>query len=123
MGRYYSGDINGKFGFACQSSDDGEYFGAFESTTSHIPYTIPYEEIPEALEKLKALIEEYNRDTKGTGKADISMTQEEFWDTVDNKQYQDSVWGLLCGRISMGLAIARFNEQYPDSDINFEAEL
>lgn len=27
MGRYYSGDIAGKFWFACQSSDDAENFG------------------------------------------------------------------------------------------------
>jgi hypothetical protein len=27
MGRYYSGDISGKFWFACQTSDDAENFG------------------------------------------------------------------------------------------------
>lgn len=27
MGRYYSGDIEGKFWFAVQSSDDADYFG------------------------------------------------------------------------------------------------
>ena len=27
MGRYYSGDIEGKFWFAIQSSDDADYFG------------------------------------------------------------------------------------------------
>jgi len=27
MGRYYSGDIEGKFWFACQSSDDADNFG------------------------------------------------------------------------------------------------
>ena len=27
MGRYYSGDINGKFWFGVQSSDDAEFFG------------------------------------------------------------------------------------------------
>jgi hypothetical protein len=30
MGRYYQGDIEGKFWFGCQSSDDGEFFGAKE---------------------------------------------------------------------------------------------
>lgn len=28
MGRYYTGDIEGKFWFGVQSSDDGEFFGA-----------------------------------------------------------------------------------------------
>ena len=30
MGRYYSGDIEGKFWFGVQSSTDGEFFGAEE---------------------------------------------------------------------------------------------
>lgn len=30
MGRYYSGDIEGKFWFGVQSSHDGEFFGAIE---------------------------------------------------------------------------------------------
>jgi len=31
MGRYYRGDIEGKFWVAVQSSDDGEYFGMRDS--------------------------------------------------------------------------------------------
>ena len=31
MGRYYHGDIEGKFWVGVQSSDDGEFFGAQES--------------------------------------------------------------------------------------------
>ena len=38
MGRYYHGDIEGKFWFAVQSSDDGEHFGAVEVEPSHIQY-------------------------------------------------------------------------------------
>lgn len=30
MGRYYSGDINGKFWFGIQDSDDASYFGGVE---------------------------------------------------------------------------------------------
>ena len=37
MGRYYSGDIEGKFWFGVQSSNDGEFFGA-EENTSRISY-------------------------------------------------------------------------------------
>ena len=39
MGRYYSGDIEGKFWFGIQSSDDGEFFG-MEPNTSFIDYYI-----------------------------------------------------------------------------------
>jgi len=38
MGRYYNGDIEGKFWFAVQSSDDGEFFGCEEQEQSHIQY-------------------------------------------------------------------------------------
>jgi hypothetical protein len=34
MGRYYHGDIEGKFWFGVQSSDDGEYFGMREAEYS-----------------------------------------------------------------------------------------
>jgi len=38
MGRYYHGDIEGKFWFAVQSSCDGEFFGMEEQDPSFIPY-------------------------------------------------------------------------------------
>tara|TARA_R100000951_G_scaffold913_2_gene2726 strand:+ start:535 stop:906 length:372 start_codon:yes stop_codon:yes gene_type:complete len=39
MGRYYSGDIEGKFWFGIQASDDGEFFG-MEPSHSFIDYYI-----------------------------------------------------------------------------------
>lgn len=38
MGRYYHGDIEGKFWFGVQPSDDGDYFGMREQEPSYIPY-------------------------------------------------------------------------------------
>jgi len=35
MGRYYSGDIEGKFWFAVQSSDDASFFGGSEDEVYH----------------------------------------------------------------------------------------
>jgi len=40
MGRYYNGDIEGKFWFAVQSSDDGEFFGAQGSEPNYIDYYV-----------------------------------------------------------------------------------
>ena len=37
MGRYYHGDIEGKFWFAVQSSQDADFFGS-EGTSSHLHY-------------------------------------------------------------------------------------
>jgi len=38
MGRYYSGDIEGKFWFGVQSSDDASFFGGEESEPNHLTY-------------------------------------------------------------------------------------
>ena len=38
MGRYYSGDIEGKFWFGVQSSDDASFFGGEELEPSEIEY-------------------------------------------------------------------------------------
>lgn len=38
MGRYYSGDIEGKFWFAVQSSDAASRFGGVESEPAYIDY-------------------------------------------------------------------------------------
>jgi hypothetical protein len=122
MGRYYNGDINGKFGFGSQPSSDGEYFGAEGLEANVIDYCIDNKDIPEALEKLQKLILRYRKETGNTTLTKYSTT-DEFWDTVDQDWYQDSKNGLLCGRIHMGLEIAKFHRENPDSPIYFEAEL
>ena len=38
MGRYYSGDIEGKFWFAVQNSGDASFFGGQESEPSYLQY-------------------------------------------------------------------------------------
>jgi len=38
MGRYYSGDIEGRFWFAIQSSDDASFFGVEGSEPNYITY-------------------------------------------------------------------------------------
>lgn len=40
MGRYYSGDIEGKFWFGVQSSTDAEHFGAVEHEPNYIEYYV-----------------------------------------------------------------------------------
>ena len=39
MGRYYSGDIDGKFWFATQSSNDADFFGV----TGYQPEKLEYD--------------------------------------------------------------------------------
>ena len=53
MGRYYHGDIEGKFWVAVQSSTDAEYFGV-QGHTSHLDY---YFEKEDAAKVLKGISE------------------------------------------------------------------
>lgn len=50
MGRYYSGDINGKFWFAVQSSNAASRFGGTESEPQFIEYYFDKEDDLESVE-------------------------------------------------------------------------
>lgn len=56
MGRYYNGDIEGKFMFAVQGSDAGEKFGAVEIESNYVEYYVErdnYQEIIKELSEIK----------------------------------------------------------------------
>lgn len=47
MGRYYTGDIEGKFWFAVQSSNDADFFGKIgQYPTSYLEYYFKKEDLP-----------------------------------------------------------------------------
>lgn len=50
MGRYYHGDIEGKFMFAVQSSDDASFFGATGYVPDELHYHFYTDHIPEIKE-------------------------------------------------------------------------
>jgi len=52
MGRYYTGDIEGKFMFGVQSSDDANFFGA-EGHASYLNYYYSKEDLPKVEEGVK----------------------------------------------------------------------
>jgi hypothetical protein len=47
MGRYYSGDIEGKFWVAVQPSDDASFFGGEESEPNYINYYFSEDDMPD----------------------------------------------------------------------------
>lgn len=53
MGRYYSGDIEGKFWFAVQSSDAAERFGVSGGEPGYISYYAEEENLPEIEKEIK----------------------------------------------------------------------
>jgi hypothetical protein len=46
MGRYYSGDIEGKFWFGVQPSDDADFFGGQQSEPAEILYSFSEDDLP-----------------------------------------------------------------------------
>ena len=56
MGRYYHGDIEGKFMFAVQSSDDADFFGVVgQPPESQLEYSYREEDLPMIKKGLKEL--------------------------------------------------------------------
>ena len=55
MGRYYSGDIEGKFWFALQSSDAASRFGGIESEPQFIQYYFDEDHLEEVQNELKSI--------------------------------------------------------------------
>ena len=52
MGRYYTGDIEGKFMFGVQSSDDADFFGV-EGDARFLNYSYSEEDLPKVEEGVK----------------------------------------------------------------------
>ena len=62
MGRHYSGDIEGKFAVAVQSSNDADFFGVTGEAPSVLEYYFETSNLPEIMEgiaKCKEALGEY----------------------------------------------------------------
>jgi len=57
MGRYYSWDIEGKFWFAVQSSDDWEFFWAVEQERAEISYLVDAEKLPYVRKQIQVCLD------------------------------------------------------------------
>lgn len=57
MGRYYTGDIEGKFWFAVQSSTDASFFGGEESEPNYVDYYFSKDDLPTIEEGIKKCLE------------------------------------------------------------------
>jgi hypothetical protein len=141
MGRYYQGDIEGKFWFGVQSSNDGEFFGAQDlheddplpESERFIDYMISIDERFESVENgiKKCLVElgVWNEGLtaffdKNAGWNEKTIT--EFMDKERNiKTNKDEIKNKLewFARLGLGRKIeAAFNEN-PDEDVYFEAQI
>ena len=57
MGRYYEGDINGKFMFGVQDSDAADRFGVVGTQPNYLMYYFETSDLPTVQEELKVIKE------------------------------------------------------------------
>lgn len=57
MGRYYSGDIEGKFWFAVQDSDAADRFGVIGSVPNYLDYYFGEEDLQSVEDEIKVIEE------------------------------------------------------------------
>ncbi|SHN91975.1 hypothetical protein CRYPA_947 [uncultured Candidatus Thioglobus sp.] len=131
MGRYYEGGIEGKFWFAVQSSDDGEFFGAKEMGANWIDYCVDNEDknsVYKGIKKCEKRLGEWLIifDTFfNENNAYNDLKIEEFIINnhykVNAKDYREKLeW---YARLSMGKKMETFFKENPDDDLCFIAEL
>jgi DNA-directed RNA polymerase subunit N (RpoN/RPB10) len=119
MGRYYNGDIEGKFWFAVQSSDDAEQFGAREST-NYINYYA--DNIQEVKKRLYEIFDELGIDEPTFYNMNTVEGEDKFYE--DYKEYaatrkdnDDKLWASLELGLKMYWCILE------SGSCSFEAEL
>jgi hypothetical protein len=96
MGRYYSGDIDGKFWFAVQSSNAADRFGVIGEEPSYITYFFGDEDLESVEEEIKNIeeslgdkiqkLDEFFASVKGYRDEDIhalGITSQELSDYAD----------------------------------------
>ena len=95
MGRYYEGDIDGKFWFGIQSSNDGEFFGAEEQESNFIEYYVDREEFEESngIEKCKKALT-----FKHDGKTKRWWVLHNKWNKIVDKHMEDNKGNDNCYR-------------------------
>jgi len=83
MGRYYNGDIEGKFWFAVQSSDDGEYFGMRESQNYIEYYSDDLETAKEGVQECLNTLGKYKEEIDKYFTEYSSYTDEKLAEALD----------------------------------------
>ena len=58
MGRFYNGDIEGKFWFAVQPSDDADFFGVVGTQPEELNYSFEKEDLSKVEEGIKTCLKE-----------------------------------------------------------------
>ena len=123
MGRYYNGDIEGKFWFGVQPSNDADFFGVKGSEPNYLEYYFSKDDLQD-VEKGLAKCLEHLGDNKE--KLDKFFAENNFYNDdmlIEAGFDKDKIEGLLSwyARFRLGEQIKNSITEYGQCD--FQAEL
>jgi hypothetical protein len=123
MGRYYTGDIEGKVWFAIQSSYDAGFFGGIECEPSYVSYEFTEYDLPTIKDGLKKCKEELGdwlpKIDKFFKEVNAYNNQVIEQHGYNAKEFNEKLeW---YARYELGQKIYKYVKKY--GDCNFEVEL
>lgn len=123
MGRYYNGDIEGKFWFGVQASNDADFFGVTGSQ-SYLEYMFDKEDLPgvqKGIKRCKDFLGEYEKKIFEFFENRESYNDKElaeYLEVVEPKARELLMW---YARLKLGYKIEKCLIEF--GQCNFEAEL
>ena len=119
MGRYYNGDVEGKFAFAVQDSNAHERFGALEMDSWHIDYVVYRDNYTKICEELESI------DKSSIEKVDKMFSKENGWNDEILARHNVTLEDLSeHADYRIGVQLKEFFDNHPHVDeCRFEAEL
>ena len=124
MGRYYNGDIEGKFMFAVQSSDDADFFGS-EGHSSYLNYHFDKDDHMTSIDKgirgCKIKLGSWKKKLDTFFKKNNGWNDKMLEDQINlSPEKSKEILGWYA-RLELGEKIKKCVEE--NGDCNFEAEL
>ena len=129
MGRYYSGDIEGKFAFGAQSSDAADRFGVTGQNPGFIEYDYNEQDMPHLKAELEILEESFGEhktaimvyhDLDGNDEKSQTQTIKQFLDKSELPDMSSAKWSDYHD-YTIGRKILDCVNQY--GSCSFQAEL
>ncbi len=120
MGRYYEGDIEGKFWFAVQESNDADFFGVTGEQPNYLTYfysTYDLDNIKEGIETCKTVLGDWKKKLDAFFENNDSYNDKKLEDVIGLKDKSMLEW---YARLELGEKILKCVEE--KGECQFEAE-
>ncbi len=108
MGRYFSGDINGKFWFAIQSSNDADNFGVTGTQPEELEYYFEKDNLPDINEGIDECIQgigKYKKKIDKFFKENDSYNDKMLADYLKIEETEVKELLVLYARLELGIKI------------------